>query len=197
MRISKKDKEETRKNIVEAAKNLFFKKGFEKSTTRDISQKAGLATGTIFNYFPAKESIAMEMIEEALTKGRGNYLKRRTGKEEFAEDLFLLINSELRELRPYQNFIGPVFESAMSPFSKVKINNAEKNIKLKHFGIVKEIISKHGYSKLPDFILLNLYWSLYLGIIAFWSNDRSYNYEETLSLIDYSLKIFVNTITLN
>jgi AcrR family transcriptional regulator len=196
MRISKKDKEETKNKIIEAAKTLFLKKGFEKSTTRDISKKAGLATGTIFNYFPVKESIAMEMIEEALASGRLNYLKRHTGKEELAEDLFLLISSELRELRPYQNFIGPVFEIAMSPFSKTKISNSDENVRLKHFEIAKEIISKHGYSKLPDFILLNLYWSLYLGIIAFWSNDRSYNYEETLSLIDYSLKIFVNTITL-
>lgn len=182
MRISKKDKEETKKKIIETAKNLFMKKGFEKTTTRDISSKAGIATGTMFNYFPAKESVAMAMIEEALSTGRENYLKRRTGKEEFAEDLFLLISSELRELRPYQNFIGSVV--------------ADENIKLKHFEIVKKIISKHGYSKIPDFVLLNLYWSLYLGIIAFWVNDKSYKQEETLSLIDYSLKIFENTITL-
>jgi len=42
---------------------------------------------------------------------------------------------------------------------------------------------------------MTMYWSLYLGILAFWSNDETSNQEETTSLIDYSIRMFVQVIS--
>ena len=52
-RITEQAKRATRTRIIAAACNLFQGKGFEQATTRDIAQAAGIATGTLFNYFPA------------------------------------------------------------------------------------------------------------------------------------------------
>jgi len=69
MRINEQAKQQTRQRILATAAELFADKGFEESTTREIAQAAGLATGTMFNYFPSKETMAMTMVTEALRQG--------------------------------------------------------------------------------------------------------------------------------
>ncbi|MBI5417840.1 TetR/AcrR family transcriptional regulator [Candidatus Poribacteria bacterium] len=194
MRITKDNKEKTREKILDVAKQLFLKNGFEATTTRDIAHSSRIATGTLFNYFPNKDELAMTMIVDAITEGEKDYYKYHSGKEDFSEDIFILISSELRHLRPYRNFIGQVFESSMSIFKKNSNINSGEKIKMQHLEIVHQIIINHKYNHIPDFIISNLYWSLYLSILAFWSKDNSYYQEETLALLDYSLKIFTQTI---
>jgi AcrR family transcriptional regulator len=41
--------------ILEAALKLFTERGFHGTSTAQISKEAGVATGTLFNYFPTKE----------------------------------------------------------------------------------------------------------------------------------------------
>jgi AcrR family transcriptional regulator len=194
MRVSKKTKEATRIKILAAAEKLFLRNGYEQTTTRDIASASDIATGTLFNYFPSKETLAMTMVEEAMKKGGEHYRKRRSGQESVEEDLFLLISSELRCLRPFRKFIGPVLESTMSLFSKSKSCPEGESARVEHLNTVKEIITADGTCRIPDFIAISLYWSLYLGILAFWSNDRSRTQEETMAMIDYSLKVFIQTI---
>ncbi|HEY2148205.1 MAG TPA: helix-turn-helix domain-containing protein, partial [Pirellulales bacterium] len=57
MRITAEQKSQTRKRILDAAVELFRTRGFDAATTRDLAIAAGIATGTVFNYFPNKESI--------------------------------------------------------------------------------------------------------------------------------------------
>ena len=51
MRITAEEKDATRRRILDAAVQLFRTRGFEATTTRDIADAAGIATGTLFNYF--------------------------------------------------------------------------------------------------------------------------------------------------
>ena len=43
--------------IMEAALKLFTERGFHGTSTADISKEAGVATGTLFNYFSTKEDL--------------------------------------------------------------------------------------------------------------------------------------------
>ncbi len=40
-------------------------------------------------------------------------------------------------------------------------------------------------------IALQLYWTLYTGVLTFWSDDKSPHQEDTLALLDQSLQMFV------
>lgn len=53
-----------RRQILEAALTIFGERGFERSTTKAIALEAGVAEGTIFNYFPAKKDILFGFLEE-------------------------------------------------------------------------------------------------------------------------------------
>lgn len=57
MKVSQEQKNEIRKKLLKAAVEIMTYKGFQNSTMREISEKAGFGTATIYNYFPTKEKI--------------------------------------------------------------------------------------------------------------------------------------------
>ncbi len=57
-------KEETRRRIFESALDLFRVRGFDDTTIDDITERADVAQGTFFNYFPRKESLIEELADE-------------------------------------------------------------------------------------------------------------------------------------
>lgn len=195
MRISEQAKQENRSRILDKAAEIFNSKGFEDSTTRDIALAAGLAAGTIFNYFPSKETLAMTMVSEALVQGREDYLRRCTGGEDLAEELFMFVASGLRRLRPLRPFLGPVLERSLSPFPRKNVCQEGETARQEHLASVQAILARHGFTEAPDYVAMTMYWSLYLGILAFWSNDTSPNQEASQALIDYSIRMFVQLIS--
>jgi AcrR family transcriptional regulator len=195
MRISPQVKEETRARILDKAAELFLSQGFEATTTRDIAAAAGLAVGTLFNYFPSKETLAMSMVGGALGRGIEDYRQRRRDDEELVEALFLFVTSGLRRLRPLRPFLGPVLERSLSPFPRKAVCPEGEEARLEHLAAVRDILGRHGFTSAPDYVAMTIYWSIYLGILAFWTNDESPRQEATWALVDYSFQMFVQTIS--
>ena len=59
-----KAKAETRRVILEAAYSLFEKKGYEKTTMRELAATAEVGLGTIFQHFPEKTMLAAAAFED-------------------------------------------------------------------------------------------------------------------------------------
>jgi AcrR family transcriptional regulator len=79
----KKEEKDKRTAIMEAALKLFTEGGLHGTSTAQISKEAGVATGTLFNYFPTKENLINSLYFEV--KGR---LSRSMGKEIEVESTF-------------------------------------------------------------------------------------------------------------
>lgn len=50
-------------SILEAAATLFARNGFEATTTTQIAELAGVAVGTLYEYFPNKDTLAAKLIK--------------------------------------------------------------------------------------------------------------------------------------
>ncbi len=61
-RSSFEKSEETRARIVEAAYRLFVERGYTAASMRDIGRRAGVTVGAIYNHFPTKEAIWLEVL---------------------------------------------------------------------------------------------------------------------------------------
>ena len=61
-------KEETRRRITLSALELFHEKGFEATTVDEITERADVAKGTFFNYFPKKESVLEALSQEWMAR---------------------------------------------------------------------------------------------------------------------------------
>ena len=54
--------------IYYSAKELFGNKGFKDTNISEITQKAGMAVGTFYKYYPSKEKLFMDIFLEENTK---------------------------------------------------------------------------------------------------------------------------------
>lgn len=61
MRQTPQTEEDTRTKILQAALQLFAKRGYEGTTTKDLAKSAGVAEGTLFRHFHSKKAILIEV----------------------------------------------------------------------------------------------------------------------------------------
>src|SRR5215470_9706599 len=189
-----KNKERTKKAILTAALKLFAEKGFYSTSTRAISRKAGIAEGTLFNYFETKEDLALYFfereMEEVIGWFEGNPRMKRAA---LAEKLFAIIHHSLERLEPYEEFIGAVYLRALAPSSKLspwRLQNQERE--LRHLRFIRDILAEaESEDRLPplgDFgaYAFRLFHS---AIISYWLQDPSRGKEQTLALLDRCLKL--------
>jgi|SRR5579864_6908229 len=193
MRVTAEAKTATRQRILEAATSLFARDGWQDATTRAIALEAGIATGTLFNYFPTKEAVAAALIAEALERAAEAFRAGRREEDSLEADLFLLIWSGLRSLRDYRNFLGPAAETIFSPLARQTADSPGDAIRASHLELVRTILVSHRYPSALSTVTVQLYWTLYVGVLAFWAADDSPEQEDSLALLDQSLKMFVGS----
>jgi AcrR family transcriptional regulator len=197
MRVTAETKSATRERILAAATSLFARDGWQNATTRAIALEAGIATGTLFNYFSTKEAIAATLIAEALQGVGEAFLAGRREDDSLEADLFLLIWSGLRSLRDYRNFLGPAAETIFSPLARQTAESPGDAIRVDHLELVHSILISHGFPAALPVVTVQLYWTLYLGVFAYWAADDSPGQEDSLALLDQSLKLFVASLGVN
>ena len=59
--------------ILEAAAYILVRDGWEKFTTNSVAERAGVNIGSLYQYFPNKESIVAELQRRHIEKGRAAY----------------------------------------------------------------------------------------------------------------------------
>lgn len=189
-----RNNEKTKQTILAAALKLFAKKDFYNTTARAISRKAGIAEGTLFNYFETKEDLALYFFgretDELIGWFEGNPRMKRA---DLPERLFAIVQHSLERLEPYQEFIGAVYLRALAPSSKLspwRLQNQERQLRYLRFirDILAEAESEDRLPRLGDFgaYAFSLFHS---AIITHWLQDCSQGKEQTLALLDRYLKL--------
>jgi AcrR family transcriptional regulator len=194
VRITAEAKSATRLRILQAATSLFVSDGWQNTTTRGIAVAAGIATGTLFNYFPTKEAIAAALVGEAMERAGEEFRAGRREEVCLEADLFSLIWSGLRSLREFRKFLAPASDTIFSPLARQSPDSPGDAIRVDHLELVEEIVTSHGFSAPRPAVTVQLYWTLYLGVFAYWAADDSPGQEDTLALLDQSLKLFAASL---
>jgi AcrR family transcriptional regulator len=190
MRITNEAKAATRRRILDTARRLFARDGFDGAATRDLAREAGIAAGTLFNYFPTKEAVAMSLAAGALDEARDAYDRKRRGEESLEEDLFAFVAAGLRSLQPLRGCLRPVLEGALSPLAASHAAPEGESLRTDHLETVGAILARHGQAE-PAPVTMHLYWTLFTGVLAFWLGDASSHQEDTLAVLDQALKMFI------
>jgi len=187
-------KETTKSRIVAAALTLFRVKGFEATTTKAIARKARVAEGTVFNYFPTKEDIALHFLEQevehAMASVRGNARLRTAPLE---EKLFALVQTQLEFLAPHERFIGAAFVQALKPGSKLGLfSPSAQALQFRYLAFVQDLVDeaiRRGEMTAAGWWTPHVFWIYYLGVLLYWLHDTSPGKQQTLAFLDRSLKI--------
>jgi AcrR family transcriptional regulator len=140
--------EARRKQILDAATRVFAARGFHSTTIRQIAKEAGVADGTIYNYFGNKGDLLLGILDRLneteerdaqLSAGEGgdlrafflSYVRHRMALLERNLGVFrailpeLIVNEELRR-RYFATIIEPTFAIAERHFGALQAQGAMK-----------------------------------------------------------------------
>jgi AcrR family transcriptional regulator len=194
LRVTAEAKVATRERIVSAASRLFVRNGWDGTTTREIAVAAGVAAGTLFNYFQSKEAVAAVLVSEALARAQEEFVAQRSGPRSLEEDLFSFIYSGLKRLRKLRVVLAVAADTIFSPLVRSSPDSAGDSIRVHHLEQVVQILAAHGFPAPLPAVTMQIYWTLYLGVFAYWASDESPHQEDTLALLDHSLKLFIGSL---
>jgi hypothetical protein len=110
------------------------------------------------------------------------------------EELFAHVAAGLRKLKPFRKYLTAVLDTSLSPLggeSAGEPPDGRPGLRALHLETVSRIVSRHGREDALSTVALQLYWTLYTGVLTFWSQDASPRQEDTLALLDQSLAMFV------
>jgi len=63
-----RDKEKRRNDLLNAARDVFARKGYHEARVEDIVAAAHVAKGTFYNYFPDKRSVFVELVDNLFAR---------------------------------------------------------------------------------------------------------------------------------
>lgn len=88
-----REKEKRIKDIVSAAEDVFFSKGYENASMDEIAAKAELSKGTLYIYFKSKEELFFAFILRGLTFLQNIYKEALVGKKSGADKCLAIIKA--------------------------------------------------------------------------------------------------------
>jgi len=89
---------DSRDGLLEAAGQLFRRKGFAATTVREIAEAAGVWPGSLHYYFPTKESILLALMEQGIASAEEGFRAALEETEDPIERIRLAIRNHIRML---------------------------------------------------------------------------------------------------
>ncbi len=120
---------ERKMQIITAAANLFAEKGFHRTTTRDIAEKADVSEGTLYNYFDSKDDLLldiMDMLDDLPSEAdqfdqvvsqdaREFLIKMMKGRREMTDQYHPMLQSVLSEIMVNPELRQRYYDEQISP----------------------------------------------------------------------------------
>lgn len=70
------DRQQYRKQLLQQSFELFAEIGYGNITMRQLAQKLGVSTGTLYHYFPSKEAMFLQLVTEQTQQDIATFLSR-------------------------------------------------------------------------------------------------------------------------
>jgi AcrR family transcriptional regulator len=85
----------TRQTISDAATAMFATRGFEHVTVSEVARRVGVSEKTIYNYFPTKESMVLDTVDDSLEQ-MSRALRERGPEESLTEAVLRALEADMR-----------------------------------------------------------------------------------------------------
>ncbi|MGI8316373.1 TetR/AcrR family transcriptional regulator [Halobacillus mangrovi] len=106
-------KQLTKERILHEARDLFFTKGYEATTTEEVAKKADIGIGTLFNYFESKAELLVEVFAEEFVDDMDVMDYKITESDHEREVSDLVYHYIYRRVERYTHFSKTLFRDMM------------------------------------------------------------------------------------
>ena len=105
-----KEKEIIRKTLITKGRELFSKYGLKKTSITELTNSAGIAQGTFYNFFESKEELYFEILEQEEANS-AKYIENIVTTSSSARESIKKIITCTFDLFERNQFIRRIFES--------------------------------------------------------------------------------------
>lgn len=191
MKISKEQKAENRRLIIQAAVELIAEKAYQAATMRGIARQANIGEATIYNYFPTKEGILYGFYEDHMT----SCIEALKAVEDFhtfslQEQLQTLFDTSLALLLENRSFVAITFPMVLLGPSRdwARI----RPIRTTFLTAVTDMVDAAvEVGEIPEQVFQELlgqfFMDAYIGVVHYWLADTSEGFSNTSILLDRGL----------
>jgi AcrR family transcriptional regulator len=186
--------EETGVRILDSALALFRQDGFDNATMRGIAEKAGVATGAAYYYYPSKDAIVMAFYERSCAEIQPRIevaLDQVTGLE---ARLRALIQVKFEYFAPNRSVLRALLRNGADPRHPVSpFSSQTKPIRDIDLDWFRRILVDGGV-RIPRDLephLPGVLWFFQMGVIYFWVIDESPDQGRTVRLLALAAKSVV------
>jgi len=109
-----------RKLIREAAIKLFAEKGYHETRADEIAQEAGVAVGTIYNYFKNKEDILLDIFATEFEERKRFYKELQASGLPVVEQIKGVLQEHFRLLKERQELLQVLLRERFEPSKELK-----------------------------------------------------------------------------
>lgn len=103
--------ERSRRQVLDAALELFSHRGYRATTVRDIAEHAGVSIGNVYHHFPDKETIFRTLLEEfsRITQSKRYPFMRALLAGRFPDDIEQLGLAARESVREFRDYIALIY----------------------------------------------------------------------------------------
>jgi len=192
--------EATAARILDAALALFREQGFDAATMRAIAERAGMATGAAYYYYPSKDAIIMDFYQRACDAMQEILRTRLADLNTLEEGLVELIRVKLDHFAPNRDVLRALLRNGadpkhpLSPFSVETQSIRDVDISwFQHLlNQTKTRVPRDLAPHLPRIL-----WFFQMGLILFWVTDDSPRQRRTAKLLPLACKLVASLVRIS
>jgi AcrR family transcriptional regulator len=192
-----KKSEVTRAKILDCALQLFRKRGFDKTTMRDIADSAGLALGAAYYYFPSKEALLLAYYarNQAEHEARvGDPLER---KGTLRDRLGVVMHEKLDAVKRERKLLGAIVQRLADPADPISAFAAEtRAVREQSMAMFARTLEGETFAPELKQLAVPALWMLHMGFMLYFIHDKSPEQQKTHQLVDDMLDLIVPLIHL-
>ncbi len=192
--------EDTGLRILDAALAQFRQQGFESATMRGIAQKAGVATGAAYYYYPSKDAIVLDFYRRACAEMQPGIVAALEDARGLEARLHELIRVKLDYFAPNRAVLRALLRNGADPRHPLSPFSPEtKEIRDIDLAWFDRILVDCGVRIPRDLAphLAGVLWFFQMGVIFFWVIDESSQQSRTADLLRLAVKSVVTLIRLS
>jgi len=178
--------------IYDAALTLFVENGFSAVTTAKISKTAGVATGTLFNYFPTKDGLIFALYYRCRESVLSNISQRIDFEKSPEENLRIFLGDGFRYKRENPREFIYLLQFHYSPFLSKMSDVSKDTLYLSDvFEVIKIGIAKGDFKDLDPKIMLQGLFGV-AGAIDWYAIVENHDFSD--DIFDQVIEIMVDSI---
>jgi AcrR family transcriptional regulator len=188
---------ETRDRVLAAALKLFRRRGFDRTTMRDVAKEAGLSLGAAYYYFASKEQIVLAYYDDGQREQARLARAALAGAKTLRERLGAVFHTQLDVLARDRKLLGALFRSVGDPSDVTgPFAAATRQVRDASIALFAEAIEGEPLDGETRELAAAALWALHLSFLLFFLHDASPRQERTRRLVDGALDLVAQVIPL-